>query len=187
MKTGQRIKSRIGGEIMKRDKGFTLIELIVVISIVSIIIGIGGLSLSGLFNTSIDAYAEDVATTLIEARYKNMAYADVYYVEIIHNDSNKNYTVELHREYIDAAATKDEIISTKTIEGNCKVTFKMDSEIEANDIKDLPNNKLTIKFKRNGAVSQNAGVIYIAKNSDTKVKQVVLNILTGKAVVSDAD
>ncbi|MDF2819637.1 MAG: hypothetical protein K0R15_78 [Clostridiales bacterium] len=170
---------------MKKNKGMTLIEVILVVGIIAVALGLGGLSLSPLWNTNIDAYAADIGSLITEARFKHMAYADTYYVEIKYDSASGDYSVDMHKEYIKEAVTVNEVIKSIKVSKGCMLKFKEYSKTEIQEIKDLPDDKLIITFKGSGAIYQNGGIIYVSKNSDTKIKQVEINVLTGKVVVSN--
>ncbi len=96
MRTGRRVKNRIAD-----DRGISLVELIVVISIMVVLTGVVSMGLGMMFSRDANYVAVRIDDTLTEARTMSMSReGDVTYTLHIDSDPAGNYTgsyVEIKR------------------------------------------------------------------------------------------
>ena len=152
MKTGQKTKlCRNGGEgSLNRNKGFTLIELIVVIAIMGILAGLVGLSVSNLSSVNARKAASSVNMLISKCRMGCMSREGAVYMTLSLNDGNIvcNYY------------EKGTLVSTDTFSGkSADVTYTTKNASGTETTTPLEGNTLTLSFDRaTGAQKAQAGL-----------------------------
>lgn len=162
---------------MKNNKGFSLVELIVVIALIAVLSGLVAISASAVLGTQVKAATKNIETEIKKARNLTMGKDrvvlklykadDGYYADIIPND--------------DASKAV-----TKKV-GKQKVTVEYSYSTDGSDLKTLDSNGVVIEFDRSsGEVKKDddgncVRVIKITKNKT--VRTITLYQETGKTVV----
>ena len=83
MKTGRRIRLSQGGIGMKKnDKGFTLIEMLVVIIVIGILASVSALSLNTLNSTSAKSCSSELNAYISKCRVQSLSRAGDIYIMI---------------------------------------------------------------------------------------------------------
>lgn len=144
-----------------RDKGYSLIELVVVIAIMAILVGVFAISVSSLSGRKVNKCADEIVTTLERARVltlgkeQNQVEFRLYY-----DTTEKQYRAQI---YQGGVVVSDRVVGKDPIE--ISVTFEGDStayDLKTADIKgtapyvsDPGNEGLFLVFNRSsGAFEQ---------------------------------
>jgi prepilin-type N-terminal cleavage/methylation domain-containing protein len=162
--------------MMNEEKGFTLIEILVVLIVLSLIISMTILHPRALFNKHIEGYAMELANVLREVRFKQLSNQDQYNVQL--GKEGDHYRIKVIR--LNEAG--EEIIEQE-------VQLKKGYEIwhlkDEFSVKEQLESLYTVSFnKSNGQVipSDLAGTYYV-KGVGTEEKKVVVWPLTGRVVI----
>lgn len=84
-------------------KGFTLMEMVITIMILSVAIGITSFGLSIVFRGRVDGAARELHTDLIDARFRTTAEPDIaYQVEFFYNSGGGTYGYDVIKWDLDA-------------------------------------------------------------------------------------
>ncbi len=185
MRTGKRVSNRIG------DKGYSLIELIVVISIMAVMVGIMSLGISMMFTRDANYVAVRIDDELTEARTLAMS-RDGVFVYSLHIDSDtKKNCIRIYKLASEADPITDTLTPYKEVMLDKSVTIAIKNTDEGSDTDLTPTagNSLNIIFdKANGSVKKvgtysGKGVytftVTSTKNS-SKTKEVTLVATTGR-------
>lgn len=80
--------------MIKKEAGFTLIELIIVIAILSITMSLVGFGVGIIYDSSVDAMAGELYSDIRDIRYKQTTEFDHdYMLEIIYEDGRYGYEI----------------------------------------------------------------------------------------------
>ena len=134
----------------KKNAGFSLVELIVVVLIMSIITAGVAMSVSAFYNADARRVARNIAAVLSQARQKAMAMDenDSRQVYVSLYEQGGKYKARIRQQK--NAGIPDEISTTEL--GNYKVNIelgKRDSSAGGADNKQLTGNEVLIYFKKN--------------------------------------
>lgn len=78
----------------KRESGYTLIEMIITIGLISIAIGLSSFGLSVIYNSNVSAYASRIVSDIKLVQTKEMASNDLDYRMFLSHDGT-HYTVDV--------------------------------------------------------------------------------------------
>ena len=177
MRTGRRVKNRISD-----DRGMSLVELIVVISIMAVMTGILSLGIGMMFSRDANYVAVRIDDALTETRTCSMSKDGTFTCELnIDSSSNGNGSFVQIMQSISGGTPTE----YKKILLDKSVVIKVDA-----DGTDITADKITFEFdkskgslkKVNGAVTS-AGVYTIevtSKKNSSKVKEITLISTTGR-------
>lgn len=173
---GENSPQRIFDSKLGTMKGFTLIELIMVVFILGLAFGIAGVKLSqGLDGLYLKASAKDIVTTLRYAREKAIAEQIVYKV---------GFDVERNQVYL-----ADEVETKKTIHLNEKIRLSQ-VKIDEVEVKARQQIGAGIYLDQVGEISfyptgsSNKGEIILENTKGSKLR-VVTDFLTGSARITN--
>ena len=109
-----------------RDKGYSLIELVVVIAIMAILVGVFTISISSLSGRKVNKCADEIVATLERARVLTLG-KEQNQVEfrLFYDETEKQYRAQI---YQGGVAVTDRVIGKDPIE--IKVTFENDVTME---------------------------------------------------------
>ncbi len=80
--------------MMKKEAGFTLIELVIVIAILSITMSLVGFGVRIIYDSSVDAMAGELYSDLRDVRYKQTTEFDHdYMLQVIYEDGRYGYEI----------------------------------------------------------------------------------------------
>jgi len=83
---------------LHNEEGFTIIELIITISIVAIAAGLSGFGLNGLYGAQVDSMTYDISAELRNARYRSVSEFDTaYQVVLTYDDTDNKYGYSLQK------------------------------------------------------------------------------------------
>ncbi len=89
--------------ILNNNRGFTLMELIITISIVAIAAGLSGFGLNALFSANLDNIAHDITSELRNIRFREVSEYNNDYQMVFTYDSDKdNYGYIVQKRYDDS-------------------------------------------------------------------------------------
>ena len=108
---------------MKENKGFSLIEIIVVIAMMGILIGVGMQVFGLVENGYVKSGANDIASILKKAEYNAQAVAAKEWVMEIKR-SGDTYTAALNKITLDNSGNEVSTeVDSKTLEGKVDIKF----------------------------------------------------------------
>lgn len=164
--------------MIQNEKGFTIIELVVVIAIIGITFGIANISLSSIVNAKIEKYGNEFAMILRLTRFSQMSHTDTYKLNIEYDKVNNKYTIKQKVNDI----TKKEIKLKKGYEiyfNNGIINNKINQDFEILFTKSSGSVEGTI-----GGNKDTLSGTYIFKLKDsTKEVKVTLQKITGRVTV----
>ena len=177
MRTGTRVNKKTD------NRGISLVELVVVISIMVVMIGIISLSLSIMFTRDANYVASRIDDELSEARMYSMSRAGAY-TYVLHIEDPKSSTVTLREGATDH----------KVVDLNKSVSITVDGEvINASGVEEPVSggdgDEVTIEFdKAKGCVSKVNGkkatgvytITVTSEKNSSKVETVELIAATGR-------
>lgn len=83
---------------LNNERGFTLMELIITISIIAVIAGISGFGLNAVFNANLKNISYDIASDMRNVRFRSVSEFDTEYQLVLTYDAaEERYGYEIHR------------------------------------------------------------------------------------------
>ncbi|PKM96169.1 MAG: hypothetical protein CVU84_00170 [Firmicutes bacterium HGW-Firmicutes-1] len=166
-------------ERMENEKGFTLVEIMIVIVIISIGIGMASYGINIVFGSRMDSYSSQFKSDLRYIRDQNMSIKDGNYRIDINFTSNE---ITSYRTYHIAADST--IVQWNTIQLNNKITMSVVLEDGTTPPSD---GTITIRFdSSSGEVStglngyNGAGTYTFTSTATGETESVTLTRLTGR-------
>jgi prepilin-type N-terminal cleavage/methylation domain-containing protein len=164
---------------MRNDKGFTLVELIVVVVMIGIMTGLGAIGYTQFFQLSSSSNLETLSTAFDSARYKTMASSDGKVTLEIYNNG-KSYIATVK---IDGAEDEEYKV------GSSKYILSLNVDHISHEIYD--NSTMIITFKKSDgsfdtcsidgtSISWGSSNIIYSSSSDYKM---ILAKETGRVLV----
>lgn len=126
--------------MMKKEAGFTLIELVIVIAILSITMSLVGFGIHIVYDSSVDAMAGELYSDMRDIRYKQTTEFDHdYMLQIIYEDGRYGYEI-----------IRDDKVTKKRMYRSSIVVSKQTGDARYTTFSDLnmSQNPLTFRFSR---------------------------------------
>ena len=169
---------------MKDNKGFSLVELIVVIAIMSILTGVSVLSIRSATGTYVKQCTANIESQINNTRHMTMAKNKVKLK--IYVDSNGVYYADMEVYASDSSTTPESTTTTKVGKSSVDVYFTTDTSMADTSFKKVDStNPIIIEFDRSsGALKDTTNCvkqIKISKGAHTK--RITIYPETGKISV----
>lgn len=165
--------TRTGNKIKENNRGISLVEILVVIAILSILVGMAGVSISLLYSRDSERAAKTINTMLEECRMNSLS-------------REGDFTFRMDTENAECSMVQD----SDREELPFRVTYTLESEgdynLSANKVVEIEFDKSTGKvksLKADGAAVDIKKVYLIKMNAESssgKKAAVVLIVATGK-------
>jgi prepilin-type N-terminal cleavage/methylation domain-containing protein len=168
----------------KDNKGFSLIEIIVTIAILSVLVGVATYSYSMVNGKQADECARKLASTLSHARTTTMG----KYWDKIKLTSSSESGIQISEDILIDDSSDNGTAKRDTTVGSSSVTIKY--KYGKMDYADLPEAGLEIRFNSGtGALVEptNEGRLIFEISKAGTVKYVIINSLTGNISVSSSE
>lgn len=160
----------------KNNKGYSLVEIIIVMAIIGVVGSAGTISFRMIYNARVTTVARKVHSYCKTVRLNNMTKAQMKYIHIFKDSSDGTYYINIdEQQNIDTSVKKEEI-------GNATlgVRYVVDSS-------SLSADEITIFFGRNGQceVIDNAGnpisnVKQLKFTNGSRTAELNISTVTGK-------
>lgn len=153
------------------NRGYTLVEIIVVLAIIGIALSIAQLSLSNIFNNKLNGYTKEFASLIREVRVNQMSYKSDYKIKI-EISNNQYYIKELKG---------DQEVDGKTIK--LPSGYELKYEDTTGSISPVGDG-MEISFSSgSGSVTNGAGIYYITSTNSKKEGKIKLSSITGRVAI----
>lgn len=183
MRTGKRVKNRIG------NKGYSLVELIIVISIMTIMVGVMSYGIGMMFSKDANYVAVRIDDGLTEARTLAMSREGVFIYSLhIDSDTKKN-CIKIYKVASEDDTPVDPPYKEIALDKSVKIDIKKKVDSTETDMTPSPSGSINVIFdKANGSVKKVDGSkgegVYIftvtSTRNSSKVKEVTLVSATGR-------
>lgn len=169
---------------MKDNKGFSLVELIVVIAIMSILTGVSVLSIRSAIGTYVKQCTANIESQINNARHMTMAKNKVSLK--IYVDSSGAYYADMEVYATDSSTTPESVTTKKLGRSSVDVSFTTDSSMADGTFKKVDSsNPIIIEFDRSsGALKDQTNCVKQIKISQgAHTKRITIFPETGKISV----
>lgn len=128
---------------LRENSGFTLIEIIITVAIISVMLGLSGFGISVIFRANVESLADNYYNELRDMKFKASSNTDSnYHLEMTYNSATKEYGYIVDQDNI--------TIKNVTLSKNIAIYKMTEGSTTWAAIETLPEKERFIRFSKGG-------------------------------------